>query len=74
MNEKDLYKTKNDIIFRYIFSKEKYLKELLEAILKVKIRSIKVENNYEITKENLFDKVGKLDIKAKINEEKIIDV
>ena len=74
MNRMNLYKTKNDIIFRYIFSKEEYLKYFLEAILKVKIAKIKVENNYELTKENIYDKVGKLDIRAIINEEHIVDL
>lgn len=73
MKYEDLYKTKNDVIFRYLFSKEEYLKDLLEAILEVKISSVEIVNNYELTKDNLFDKIGRLDIKAVINDKKVID-
>lgn len=66
----------SDIVFRRVFSKEgnePLLKSLLEAILDIKIKSVKVKNP-QISK-NLYDsKAGVLDIKVEIDENIICDV
>lgn len=66
----------NDYVFKRIFGKggnERILKSLLEAIIRIKIKSIEVQNP-EIPKENINDKLSILDIKAVINENTIIDI
>ena len=66
----------NDYVFKRIFGKggnERILKSLLEAIIRIKIESIEVQNP-EIPKENINDKLSILDIKAVINENTIIDI
>lgn len=66
----------NDYVFKRIFGKEKNkpaLKDFLEAILNINIESIEVMNP-EIPKNFLDEKLGVLDIKAKINENTTIDI
>lgn len=71
------YNLKNDVIFKAFFSKkgnEKFLKKLLELILEVKIEQIEVEKDASLDKNDYKGKLGVLDIKAKINQEKVINV
>ena len=70
-------KLTNDFIFKKVFGKkgnESILKNLLEAILKIKIEKIEVQAEVELERELIDDKVGKLDIKAIVDENKIIDI
>ena len=56
---------KNDIIFKNLFSKignEDMLKELLEEIIKIKIKEIEVQKEVELSKMKKEEKYGKLDI------------
>ena len=53
---------------------ESILKNLLEAILKIKIEKIEVQAEVELERELIDDKVGILDIKAIVDENKIIDI
>ena len=66
----------SDIVFRRVFSKEgnePLLKSLLEAILDIKIKSVKVKNP-QISKDLYDSKAGVLDIKVEIDENIICDV
>lgn len=68
---------KNDIVFKAFFSRkgnEKYLKEFLEALLKIKIEKIEIKSEVSLLK--LFDKekVGRLDIRATLNDGIIVDI
>ena len=70
-------KLTNDFIFKKVFGKqgnESILKNLLEAILKIKIEKVEVQAEVELERELIEDKVGKLDIKAIIDKDKIIDI
>ena len=66
----------SDIVFKRVFSREgneKILKDLLEAILEIKIKGVVVKNP-ELPR-NLYDsKAGVLDIKVEIDENTICDV
>ncbi len=67
---------KNDYVFKKIFSKPENsneLKELLEAILEIKIDKIEVKNP-ELPKSYKDEKLGILDILAYVNDNTIIDV
>ena len=61
---------KNDIVFKAFFSKkgnEKYLKEFLEALLKIHIEEIEVRSEVSLLKLEEKEKGGRLDIEAKLN-------
>ena len=66
----------SDIVFKRVFSREgneKILKDLLEAILEIKIKGVVVKNT-ELPR-NLYDsKAGVLDIKVEIDKNIICDV
>ena len=64
-------KLTNDFIFKKVFGKkgnESILKDLLEAILKIKKEKI------ELQRELIDDKTGILDIEATIDENTVIDI
>ena len=66
----------NDLIFKKIFSKDECnseLKDLLEGILETKIQKVEVKNP-ELPKNILGEKLARLDIKAKINDEITLDI
>ena len=64
------YTIKNDIIFNYLFSHEDILKEFLEACLGKNIQEVEVTNQFSLKKLKYQDKIGVLDIRAKINKDK----
>ena len=68
-------KPKNDIIFKNLFSKvgnEDMLKELLEEIIKIKIKEIEVQKEVELSKMNTKEKYGKLDLRVIVNKNIIV--
>ena len=70
-------KLTNDFIFKKVFGKkgnESILKDLLEAILKMKIKKIELQAEVELERELIDDKTGVLDIEATIDDNTIIDV
>ncbi len=72
----DMLPLSSDYVFKRIFGKdgnERILKSLLEAILEIKIRKIKIKNP-EIPKESIKEKLSVLDIKAEINKNIILDI
>ena len=68
------YTIKNDIIFNYLFSQSDVLKEFLEACLNKKIEEVKVTNQFSLKNMKYHDKVGVLDVKAKINKSEVVDI
>lgn len=70
-------KPTNDYIFKKLFSKkenEDILKDLLEGILEIKIKHVKVMQEVELERINIEDKVGIVDIKAIVDERTTIDI
>ena len=70
-------KLTNDFIFKKVFGKkgnESILKDLLEAILKIKIEKIEIQAEVELERELVDDKTGILDIEATIDENTVIDI
>ena len=66
----------NDYVFKRVFAKEgneNILKDLLEAVLDIKIEKVEVQNP-EIPKEAIEDKLSVLDIKAQLDEKTIVDI
>ena len=67
----------NDFVFKKVFGKkgnESILKDLLEAILKIKIKKIELQTEVELERELIDDKIGVLDIEATIDDNTIIDI
>ena len=67
----DLLDPKNDYVFKRIFGytgNEEITKGLLESIIPDKINKIELDSNPITEKDLLDDKVGILDIKAKLND------
>ena len=67
----------NDIIFKNLFSakrNEDLLVDFLESILQIKIEKIEAQKEVEPEVHNIEEKQGRLDIKATINDEIIVDV
>ena len=67
----------NDFVFKKVFGKkgnESILKDLLEAILKIKIKKIELQTEVELERELIDDKTGVLDIEATIDDNTIIDI
>ena len=74
-NETKELKPKNDVIFKNLFSKtgnEDMLRELLEAILNIKITEIEVQKEVELSKMHINEKYGRLDLKAIVNKNTIV--
>ena len=66
----------NDYIFKRTFTKDNpngILRDLLEAVLNVKIKNVQVLNA-EIPKDILDEKSSILDIRAELDSEKIVDI
>ena len=67
----------NDIIFKNLFSaqrNEDLLVDFLESILQIKIEKLEAQKEVEPEVHNIEEKQGRLDIKATINDEIIVDV
>ena len=74
MNEKI---PQNDVIFKNLFSakrNEDLLVDFLESILQIKIDKIESQKEVEPEIHNIEEKQGRLDIKATVNDELIVDV
>lgn len=70
-------KLKNDIVFKAFFAKkgnERFLKSFLESLLKEKIDNIKIQGEVSLLQMNKEDKLGRLELKATINQRKVIDI
>ena len=66
----------SDYVFKRVFAKEgneNLLKDFLEAILKIDIESLEIQNP-ELPKDTKEGKIGVLDIKVQINKDSIVDI
>ena len=76
LNKRRLLKPKIDIVFQSLFSKEniEITKSFAEAILEEKIESIIINEDKNLLRENIDDKLGILDLELDINNNKKVDV
>lgn len=68
---------KNDIIFKIFFAKkgnEEFLIDFLEALLKVKIKTIKIGQEVDLGKLAKNEKTGRLDLQAILNDNTMVDI
>ena len=68
---------RTDLIFRNIFGKEgneSILEDFLESILGEKVKVKKIHKNEELDVENIREKRAIIDVKAELEDEKIIDI
>ena len=73
---KQLLKPKNDIVFQTLFSKEhvNITKNFVQSLLDKKIKSIKINDDKELFRENISDKLGILDLQLDIDNKEKVDV
>lgn len=77
MNKEIQLKVTNDYIFKKIFAKkgnESILKDLLDSILQIKIENIEVIADANLERQLESNKLGILDIKAKVDEDTIVNI
>ena len=77
MNRETQLKVTNDYIFKKIFAKkgnESILKDLLNSILQIKIKSIEVIADANLERQLESNKLGILDLKAKVDEDTIVNI
>ena len=67
------YTVKNDVIFNYLFSHKDILKDFLEACLKEKLDILDVMNQFSLKRAYYDQKIGVLDIRVKVNDDKLVD-
>ena len=74
--EKKLLKPKIDIVFQSLFSKEnpEITKKFAEDILEEKIDSIVINEEKDLIRKNINDKLGILDLELEVNEKEKVDV
>ena len=75
--ENKKYNLKNDIIFKSFFSRkgnERFLIDFLEALLNIKIESIKIKEEVNIEQLSVDEKGGRLDLQAKLNDGIIVHI
>ncbi len=78
MYTKDNLTLKNDILFQEIFSKkgnEKFMESFLRALLNdKKIKRVKVEKQVTLPRSGINEKIGILDLKVLVDDNKIINI
>ena len=68
---------KNDIVFKAFFAKkgnERFLIEFLEALLKIKINNIKIQEEKNLLQLTPNEKGGRLDLEAKLNDGVVVNI
>ncbi len=68
---------KNDIIFKAFFGKkgnEKYLIDFLTGLLKIDIKEIEIKEEVNLLQLSNYEKGGRLDIQAKLNNGNIVNI
>ena len=68
------YTVKNDVIFNYLFSHKDIVKDFLEACLKEKLDILDVMNQFSLNRAYYDQKIGVLDIRVKVNDDKLVDI
>ena len=72
-----LLNPKLDVVFQALFGEqgsERITKAFLETILEVRIEEIELNQNAILRRENMKDKLGVLDVLAKINNNENVDI
>lgn len=78
--EKDVQKRlnlKNDIIFKAFFARkgnEEFLIDFLNALLKIDIKTIRVQEEVNLEQLQVEEKGGRLDLQAELNDGIIVDI
>lgn len=68
---------KRDIVFKRIFAhkgNEEFLKQFLSSLLKLEINSIEILHDIHLEKDSEEDKLGIIDVRAIVNDNKIINI
>ena len=68
---------KNDIVFKAFFARkgnEEFLIDFLEALLKIKIKTIKIAQEVDLGKLVQGERTGRLDVQAILNDEVVVDI
>ena len=76
-NKVKLLSPKLDVVFQALFGEvgnERITKEFLEAILEKKIKEVDLSGNIVLRRENIEDKMGVLDVLAKINDNEYVNI
>ena len=71
------YNLKNDIIFKTFFARpgnEIFLIDFLEALLKIKIKKIKIKEEVNLEQLSVEEKGGRLDLQATLNDGIIVNI
>ena len=77
MTKRKTLRLKNDLVFKEFFGRrenEEYLKDFLSALLKRKINRIQIQKDFSMSKENVTRRNGILDIRAVVDDKKIINI
>lgn len=77
MTEQKKLNLKNDIIFQAFFAKkgnEKYLIDFLEALLNMQINKIEIRDEVNLEKLSKFEKGGRIDLQATLNDGVIANI
>ena len=68
---------KNDVVFKELFSKkgnEIFLQDFLSDLLNLNIEKIEIQKDTTLSKDIITEKYGILDIKATLNDTKIVNI
>ena len=68
------YTVKNDVIFSYLFSHKDIVKDFLEACLNQDVNILEVMNQFSLNRAYYDQKIGVLDIRVKVNDDKMVDI
>ena len=71
------YTLKNDVFFKSFFARkgnEKFLIDFLSGLLNIEITQIKVQGEVSLEQLNQFQKPGRLDILATLNDDTLVDI
>ena len=75
--ENKKYNLKNDIIFKAFFARkgnEIFLIDFLEALLNIKIKTIKINEEVNLEQLSVDEKGGRLDLQAKLDDGVIVNI
>lgn len=68
---------KRDIVFKRIFAhngNEEFLREFLSALLRLDITKIEIMHDIHLEKDTEEDKLGIIDVRAIVDDDKIINI
>jgi len=68
---------KNDVVFKAFFARKgnkEFLIDFLEALLKIKIKTINIAQEVDLGKLVQDEKTGRLDVQAILNDGVVVDI